>query len=1001
MNLARHVFLRQCRWLGGGASALLTLTIWAAWFGPAAASARGSTNGITRYDIRGWQTDDGLPQNSVRAITQTREGYLWVGTQEGLARFDGVRFATLGTNAPPELKRGWIAALCAGRDGSLWIGCDGYGLARLKEGKFTRFSEADGLLSNQIRCLLEGRDGVLWIGSEAGLTRYQDGKFSNFAEKNNLAANSVTGLCEDREGNLRIATPRGLCRLDKEGTISTFNIQYGTAANSLKFVCADRRGRIWTGSDAALNRVDGDTIVTYGVAQGLPDQRVCCALEDRNGQLWVGTYRGVMRMVEGKFLARPNHDEAYGDLIYTLYEDREGNIWVGSQDGLYLMSPARFTAYTTQQGLSRNNVMSVYEDRAGTIWIGTWSGGLNRLKGGKITAGGAIGGPSQDLVLALHEGRDGTLWVGMDHGGGLTRLKDGKRNPVPKESGLLDAAIRAVHEDRQGTVWIGTSRGLNVFKDGLCATYTTTNGLAGDMVWALLEDREGKMWIGTDGGLSRWQEGRFVNFTTRDGLSHNNVNALYQDRDQTLWIGTRGGGLNRYKAGKFTAYTTRQGLFSDEVYEIVEDDFGYFWMSCRKGIFRVNKKDLDDLDRGVIHAIPCAVFGRVDGLPSVQCNGVAKPAGWKARDGRLWFATIRGVVAVEPGIKTNERPPPVFIEEVMAGGRALRPDDLGASDSLSLTVPPGRGGIDIHYTALSFQAPRKNRFKYLLEGVDSDWVDAGARRSVSYSSVSPGKHLFRVVACNNDGVWNDTGATLSLLFVPHYWQTWWFKPLLGVAAALVLTLLYRSRVTRLRGIERLRIQIAANLHDDVGARLTKVAMVTELVDRETQDSHPTKPHIRNIFSTIREITQAMDEIVWTINPKNDTLDNLANYIFQYAQDYFQDTGVSCRLDVPAQLPDRPLSTEVRHNLFMAVKEALNNALKHAEASEVRIGLSVTDGQMAITITDNGRGFRIDQATSKGNGLENMKQRLAQIGGRLVLETTPGSGTRIRLEAEGV
>jgi two-component sensor histidine kinase len=509
------------------------------------------------------------------------------------------------------------------------------------------------------------------------------------------------------------------------------------------------------------------------------------------------------------------------------------------------------------------------------------------------------------------------------------------------------------------------------------------------------------MWIGTDGGLSCWQEGHFANSTTREGLSHNSVKALYQDREHTLWIGTRGGGLNRYKGGKFTAYTTRQGLFSDEIYEILEDDFGYFWMSCRKGIFRVSKKALDDLDRRVIHMIPCSAFGRADGLPSIQCNGVAKPAGWKARDGRLWFATIRGVVAAEPGIKTNEQPPPVFIEEVMAGGRSLRPDALAANDSLSLTIPPGRGGIEIHYTALSFQAPRKNRFKYLLEGVDPEWVDAGARRSVSYNSVTPGKHLFRVVASNNDGVWNETGATLSLLFVPHYWQTWWFKPVLGLAALLVLTLLYRTRVTRLRAIERLRIQIAANLHDDVGARLTKVAMVTELVDRETKDSHPNKPHIRNIFSTIREITQAMDEIVWTINPKNDTLDNLANYVFQYAQDYFQDTGVSCRLDVPAQLPDRPLSTEVRHNLFMAVKEALNNTLKHAEASEVRIGLGVADGRMTITITDNGRGFLIDQARAKGNGLENMTRRLAQIGGRLVLESAPGSGTSIRLEAEGV
>jgi signal transduction histidine kinase len=241
---------------------------------------------------------------------------------------------------------------------------------------------------------------------------------------------------------------------------------------------------------------------------------------------------------------------------------------------------------------------------------------------------------------------------------------------------------------------------------------------------------------------------------------------------------------------------------------------------------------------------------------------------------------------------------------------------------------------------------------------------------------------------------------LLMYFVPFYWQTWWFKLLLGVAAALLLALLYRLRVARLRGIDRLRIQIAANLHDDVGARLTKVAMLTEAVDRETTDRHPTKPHIRNIFRTVREITRAMDEIVWTINPKNDTLDHLANYIFQYAQEYFQDTGVSCRLDLPAQLPDRSVSTEIRHNLFMAFKEALNNALKHAAASEVRIGLSVADGHTAITIMDNGRGFVVDQARARGNGLDNMQQRLAQIGGRLLLESQPGRGTHIQMEVPG-
>jgi ligand-binding sensor domain-containing protein/two-component sensor histidine kinase len=958
-----------------------------------------SGNAITPYSVRTWQADDGLPQNSVQAITQSREGYLWVGTREGLVRFDGVRFTLLDDQAPPELRHGSITALCAGRDGSLWIGCDGYGVARLKDGKFTRFSEADGLLSNQIRCLLEGRDGAFWIGSEGGLSRYQNGRFSSFTEKNGLGANSVKGLCEDHWGNLRIATARGLSSLDKEGNIRTFNIGSGTPANALKFVFEDRQGRIWTGSNAGLNCVDGETVVTYGVEQGLPGEIVTIACEDRRGQFWVGTYHGVARLVDGKVIPRPNREGAFGDLIHTLFEDRERNLWVGAQDGLYLLNPARFIAYTTQQGLTVNNVMSVCEDRLGTIWIGTWGGGLNRLKGGEITAWGADGGPTQDKVLALHEGRDGSLWVGLDHGGGLNRFQGGSKNLFPRQPGLIDAAIRVIHEDRQGTLWVGTSRGLNVFREGTFETYTTTNGLAGDVVLAILEDAEGHLWVGTDGGLSRWQAGQFTNFTTREGLSHNAVNALYEDRERTLWIGTRGGGLNRYQAGKFTACTTRQGLFSDEIYEILEDDYGYFWMSCRKGIFRVSKWQLDDLGRGARPAVTCTAFGRADGLPTIQCNGVAKPAGWKGRDGHLWFATIGGVVAAEPGIKTNERLPPVLVEEVVADGRSLQTNTLAASDSPRLTVPPGRGAIEIHYTALSFQAPEKNRFKYKLEGIDPDWIDAGARRSVSYNNIAPGSYRFRVVACNNDGVWNETGATLSLIFAPHYWQTWWYKLALGGAATLLLTLLYRLRVTRLRALERLRIQIAANLHDDVGARLTKVAMVTELVNRETADSHPNKPHIRNIRNTVREITQAMDEIVWTINPKNDTLDHLANYIFQYAQEYFQDTGVSCRLDVPAQLPDRPLSTEARHNLFMAVKEALNNTLKHAQATEVQISLGLADGRMTIAITDNGSGFSPSQVRTKGNGLENMKQRLGQIGGRFVLESQPGGGTSIKLEAE--
>ena len=969
-------------------------------------SARASTNGIIPYTTRIWQTDEGLPHNSVYALAQTVDGRLWVGTQEGLAWFDGIRFSLVDDRRAPELRRGYVTALCASRDGSLWIACDGHGVTRLKEGACLHLTEAEGLPSNQTRCLFEDRGGAIWIGTESGLARWREGKITIFTEMQGLGDNSVRGLCEDHAGDLRIATKRGLSTLGANGIMSTVSFGAEWTGNALRFVCEDRQGNLWTGSNDGLTRLREAERIFYGIKEGLPDAGINIAYPDHRGQLWVGTFGGLARMVDGKVLARPAGEAVFWDYVNTVFEDAEENLWVGARDGLYRLNPARFRTYTRQQGLTGNNVMSVCENAAGDIWIATWGGGLNRLQENQITAYGATNGLTHDKVLALREGRDGGLWMGMESPpGGLNHFaRDEFQNSFPRQTNAaLGAAIRVIHEDAQGSLWVGTSAGLQEWKAGKCKVFPGKTGLAGETVWALCESAGGDLWIGTEGGLTRRQGKRFNHWTTREGLSHNNVDALYLDRDQTLWIGTRGGGLNRFKAGKFTAYTTRQGLFSDEVYEILEDDFGFFWMTCRKGLFRLARKELDDFDRGAVRTLTCTAFGKVDGLLSVQFNGVAKPAGCKSRDGHLWFPTIRGVVALDTRIKTNDKPPPVLIEKVIADKRPVNGDletlDLPSSSTPShpLTISPGRGELEIHYAALSLQAPEKNLFKYMLEGADSGWTEAGTERTARYSHIGPGTYRFRVIASNNDGVWNETGATVALQFLPHYWQTWSFKGAMLAAAALLLTLLYRARVSRLRALERLRIQIAANLHDDVGARLTKVAMVTELVERETGAGERVKPHIRTIANTTREIIQAMDEIVWTINPKNDTLDNLANYLFQYAQEYFQDTTIRCRLDVPAQLPDRPMSTEARHNLFMAVKEALNNVLKHSGATEVRVGLTVAEGGMNLSIADNGRGFDPDQPCSLGNGLENMRRRLDQIGGRFALESQLGTGTRITME----
>ena len=970
------------------------------WLFSGVAKSSGAPVDSVRYDVRAWQTDEGLPQNSVNAIAQTQDGFLWVGTREGLARFDGVRFTIVDEPSAPHLRQAWITTLCATRDGSLWIASESNGVTRLQNGVFRHYGKADELAEVQIQCLLESRNGGLWIGGETGLVRFKDGRFTVFSGNDLLRNNSVKALCEEPDGILRVATVTGLVSVNADGVVSANNFGIGTVAGVLKSVCRDRQGRLWLGATDGLMCLADGKWGSYAANKSLPEKIITVIHEDRAGQLWIGSYAGLSRRVDGILSSWWLNKAGVDDLVNTIYEDREQNLWIGGRDGLYRLSPARLVTLTKQDGLNANNVVSVLEDREGAMWFGTWDGGLTRLKNGQFTAITSTNGLTHDRVLSLHESQDGSLYVGMDFLGVLNRLRAGFSNDFPRQSGLLNAAIRVIHESADGALWIGTAKGLNVIRNDQVATFSATNGLAGNGVTAIYEDRKKNLWIGTDGGLSRWTGDGFTNLTVKDGLSRNYVNAIHEDSAaDELWVGTKGGGLNRIKAGKITSYTTRQGLFNDDVYEILEDDSGHLWMSCRRGIFRVSRSQFDAFDQGKIGRLSCTTFGREDGLATVQFNGVAKPAGWKSRDGRLWFPSIRGVVAVESRIKLNEQPPLVSVEEVVVDGQALRSGGLMQSESSVLDISPGSGRVEIHYTALSLQAPEKNRFKYQLEGLDEDWVDAGHRRVAYYNNVIPGRYRFRVMASNNDGVWNETGAQLDIHMRPHYWQTWWFRVVIVVMVVVLVAGFYRARVARLRALADLRIRIAQDLHDDVGSRLTRVAMVTELADRETP-AGPGKSHIQNIANTVRDITRAMDEIVWTINPRNDSLENLANYTFHYAQEYFQDTGVRCRLDLPHDLPDRRVTTEERHNLFMAVKEALNNVLKHAGATEVRIALTMLDGRMMIIITDNGRGVDKGLSDPTGDGMLNMKQRLETIGGKFDLESNPSGGTTVTMRLPG-
>lgn len=1008
MRLFRRNCLRRC----GGIFIFLGILLLLPWYLEAVAA---TPHFSYRLDV--WQSDHGLPHDSVQAVVQTRDGYLWIGTRRGLARFDGMRFTIL--EAAPTREN--ISSLWEDRSGNLWIGT-AKGIVRLNGGTIRDYGVADGAMEDDVRTIYEDKEGSIWFGRAGGLSQLKDGKFRHYSRNEGLPHLVVRSLCEDDQGNLWIATDGGLCWM-KDGIISVPEMA-SAVGKAVRIVYFQPDGAMWVGTQTGLFRRNGDGWDHFTkMKDGLSDDFVDAFHYDRHGQLWIGTYGGLNRLENGTFHTELTSEGAAYDLVNCIMEDREGNSWIGSKEGLTRMKRKAFTAITKQQGLTYNNVMSVLEDKTGTFWCGTWGGGLFQVKDDKATGIDITNRLSNNRILSLCDARDGSLWFGTDHGDGLYRLKEGALSHYGESDGLDPIGIPVLCEDREGTLWIGTSRSLARFREGKVVHYTTKNGLAGDWIKALLEDKAGDLWIGTTKGLSRQKNGTFANFTTKDGLSENAILALYEDNENNLWIGTAGGGLCRMRtqdamnppAPRITSYSTKQGLCNDDVLEILEDDYGHLWMSCLKGIFRVSKKSLDQFDRKEIGSIPCTSYGKDDGMVSIICGNVAKPAGWKGRDGRLWFPTTKGLVIADPSIKLNGHVPPVIIEEVIADKKIVTSNEWRVREktverpnnhSSSVTIPAGRGELEFHYTALSFQAPERNRFRYKLEGVDPDWVDAGTRRAAYYNNIAPGHYTFRVIACNNDGVWNSIGAGTEFILLPHFRQTKWFIGLIGLAsvgfvAGSVRYITWKKvqrkldRLEQQHAIEKERTRIAQDMHDDLGARLTEILLLNTRAQKSSTKEEQVEAQAA-IAEATEDIAQNLDAIVWAVSPRNDSLDKTILYLCDYLEKYLGRSAIRCRLDLDDKSPDIPVSSEARHNLFLTIKEAANNIVKHSGASEVWFRVCFDGSGLAASIEDNGRGFSSANVSDFGNGLINMRERVQKTGGQFEIRSEPGKGTRLQI-----
>ncbi len=768
-----------------------------AWLHPCALRASlDPSKSITQFVHDLWTTESGLPQNSILALAQTPDGYLWLGTEEGLVRFDGMRFVTFDRRNTPELLSNEVDALLVDRRGNLWIGTHGGGLASLSHGVFKTLTKKDGLSNDFVRALYADEQGNLWIATDGGgLDRLRNDKFQTYTRKDGLPDDAVFSLCGDRRGGIWIGTHAGLSHWTN-GRFVTLTKADGLSGNDIRVVYVDKAGGLWVGAnEAGLSHLTPNGTTHYTIHDGLSSNNIWSIFEDHSGNLWIGTMGGGLnRFYDGKFSRLTANEGFSGDDVWAITQDKEGSLWIGtSGGGLNRLRDASFTTYGRPEGLSSDVILAIYQDREGAVWIGTSDGGVNRLQDGHIRQFSVRDGLPDNQVFSITEDGHGDHWFATRRG--LTRLSHGKLTVFRGESGLPNDVALCTYSDSKGDLWVGTREGLSHFDGRRFTTYNTQGGRSLGVL-AIYEGRDHTLWVGTGAGLMHFTNGGFHTYTTHDGISSNIVRTIWGDSDGTLWIGTDGGGLNRFKNGLFTSFTTRDGLFDDTVWQILDDGRGNLWMSCNRGIFQVAKSQLNAFAAGKIHQISSRYFGVADGLRSRECNGGFQPAGYRLKEGLLAFPTMKGVAVLNPAhLITNQIAPNVLVEGTVV-------DTHKVSEDMLSRIPPGKGQLEFQYTATSFIEPQKIRFKYILQGFDKDWTDAGSRRTAYYTNIPPGSYRFLVIACNADGVWSRTAESVALTLEPHFYQTWPFSGLVIISVVGIFAAAYRIRVSRLQAQQR-------------------------------------------------------------------------------------------------------------------------------------------------------------------------------------------------------
>jgi signal transduction histidine kinase/ligand-binding sensor domain-containing protein len=978
-----------------------------------AGGARGARTAGSPWLARSWQTDDGLPGNVVVGVAQTTNGYLWVATEGGLSRFDGVRFREVETARTPGSRATILRTLLCGRDGNLWVGTDGASATRIDAWGATSELVTSGMPESQPVSMAQDRDGTVWMSFVNRMVcRISGGKVEILGAEVGLPGGGPCTFATDAEGQLWFAQGGhvGVFRAGRFQTLTPL-----PDANTR--IAVSRAGGVWICSGPQLFKFEEGAGLTE--ASRLSSSRTgvspAVMLEDRSGAVWIGTStRGLFRFADRQC----EHVETSHQEILSLGEDCEGDLWVGTGGGgLDRLRMRVLELQGTESGLPFESILSVCEDSEGGLWAAALNGALARWNGmgwsGVTSKAGWTGG--QATCLAAD--RQGNVWIGT-RSHGLYQWQSGHFSVLGPLEGLASQHIRGLLPASSGDLWIGMDGSPSVQRlhDGAFIAVDLPDTT--EDVRAMAEDSSRRIWLGMRDGLLLRVDGTNVTDETPGNASPPSaIRCLEATPDGTLWIGYAGTGIGRLRNGRYARVGMSQGLLDGHVSQMAADDRGSLWIAGNRGIFQVWRPELEAaMDRGTAR-VRSIIYGRDEGLSSLQANYGYTPGATRSRDGRILFAMRTGLAVVHSrNVQDNLLPPQVVIEDMLvdgrraaAGGEATVPAADGAHPSdPPVRLPPDNQRVDFEYTALSFVAPENVCFRYRLEGVDAGWVEAGARRVATYPRLSAGRYRFRVLACNNTGIWNETGASLGFIVRPFFWQTWWFR--FSVVAAFSASLIaivryvsFRRLREELRVLEeqaalhRERARIAKDMHDDLGASLTEIALLSELAAQDVAAPQKAEAHIRKITGTARQVVKSLDEIVWAVNPRNDTLAHLIDYAGQYTLDFLRAPGIRCRLDLPETPPARTIPADVRHNLFLVIKEALHNVVKHAHATEVWLRAAASDEGLRISVEDNGCGFERPVEHAGADGLRNMRQRMIEIGGGCFIESRPGAGTKVIIE----